>query len=74
VFIGRVDAAGAGGIHGLVDEGEDIKVQAVDFDTALAGLGGGRIHAASTVVALQWLALHRAELTERWGVGRTRDG
>ena len=25
------------------------------------------VHAAPTVVALQWLALHRAELAARWG-------
>jgi ADP-ribose pyrophosphatase len=66
VFIGRVDAAGAGGIHGLADEGEDIRVHVVDLDTALEGLCGGGIHAATTVIALQWLALHRAELQERW--------
>jgi ADP-ribose pyrophosphatase len=66
VFIGRVHAEGAGGIHGLVDEGEDIKVRVVELDSALEALGGERIHAATTVIALQWLALHRAELAERW--------
>ena len=34
------------------------------------GAGGavsdGRINAATTVIALQWLALHRATLAERW--------
>jgi ADP-ribose pyrophosphatase len=66
VFIGRVDAAGADGIFGRADEGEDIKVHVVPFATALDWLGDGRIHAATTVVALQWLALHRAQLEERW--------
>jgi ADP-ribose pyrophosphatase len=66
VFIGRVDAADAGGIFGKADEGEDIKVHVVALDTALDWLCDGRIHAATTVVALQWLALHRAELEERW--------
>jgi ADP-ribose pyrophosphatase len=66
VFIGRVDADKAGGIFGRADEGEDIKVRAVALDTALAGLCDGRIHAATTIVALQWLALHRPELEERW--------
>jgi ADP-ribose pyrophosphatase len=72
VFIGRVDAAGAGGIHGLADEDEDIRVHVVDLDAALEALCGG-VHAATTVIALQWLALHRAELQERWsadGAGR----
>ena len=66
VFIGRVDAAGADGIFGLIDEGEDIKVHVVPLDTALDWLEDGRIHAATTIIALQWLALHRAELDERW--------
>jgi ADP-ribose pyrophosphatase len=66
VFIGRVDAAGAGGIFGLADEGEDIKVHVVPLETALDWLDDGRIHAATTIIALQWLALHRAELAERW--------
>jgi ADP-ribose pyrophosphatase len=68
VFIGRVDAAQAGGIFGVADEGEDIKVQVLSVEEALTLLDDGRIHAAPTVVALQWLALHRAELAARWGV------
>ena len=64
--LGLVDTEGAGGIHGLVDEGEDIKVRAVGLDRALDELGGDRVHAATTLIALQWLALHRAELAERW--------
>jgi ADP-ribose pyrophosphatase len=67
VFIGRVDAAQAGGIFGVADEGEDIKVQVLPVEEALSLLDDGRIHAAPTVVALQWLALHRAELAARWG-------
>jgi ADP-ribose pyrophosphatase len=66
VFIGRVDATAAGGIFGLAEEGEDIKVRAVPLDQALAWIDNGRIHAAPTIVALQWLALHRAELMDRW--------
>jgi ADP-ribose pyrophosphatase len=66
VFIGRVDAAKAGGVFGLADEGEDIKVHVVPLEEALAWLGDGRIHAVPTIVALQWLALHRAELAARW--------
>jgi ADP-ribose pyrophosphatase len=69
VVIGRVDSADAGGIFGKADEGEDIKVHVVALDSALDWLGDGRIHAATTVVALQWLALHRADLEERWKTG-----
>ncbi|HZA65935.1 MAG TPA: NUDIX domain-containing protein [Geminicoccaceae bacterium] len=67
VFIGWVDAGRAGGMFGLAHEGEDIKVHVVSVDDALAWIGDGRIHAAPTIVAVQWLALHRAELAARWG-------
>jgi ADP-ribose pyrophosphatase len=67
VFVGRVDAERAGGIFGMADEGEDIKAHVLPLEEALALLGDGRIHAAPTIVALQWLALHRAELAKRWG-------
>lgn len=66
VFIGRADLAHAGGVHGLADEGEDIRVHVVPLDDALAGIAGGRIRVASTLVALQWLALNRATLRRRW--------
>jgi ADP-ribose pyrophosphatase len=69
VFIGRVDAEDAGGIFGRADEGEDIKVHVVALDTALDWLRDGRIHAATTLIALQWLALHRAQIEERWKTG-----
>jgi ADP-ribose pyrophosphatase len=74
VFIGLVDTEGAGGIHGLVAEGEDIRVRVVGLDRALDELGGDRVHAATTLIALQWLALHRAELAARWTGSRARAG
>jgi ADP-ribose pyrophosphatase len=66
VFIGRVDATGAGGVHGLADEGEDIRVHVVTLDEALAWHAEGRLRVASTLVAVQWLALHRGEVRSRW--------
>ena len=70
VFIGRVDAGDACGVFGRADEGEDIKVHVVPLETALDWLDDGRIHAATTTMALQWLALHRAELEARWRTDR----
>lgn len=66
LYIGEVDAAGAGGVHGLADEAEDIRVHAVAFDEAMRWLADGRVRAASAVMALQWLALHREELRRAW--------
>lgn len=66
VFIGKVDASRAGGVHGLADEGEDIRVHVMALDEALHAIDQRRIRVASTIVALQWLALHRAEVEARW--------
>jgi ADP-ribose pyrophosphatase len=69
-FIGRVETRGAGGLFGLADEGEDIKVHVLPFARALAWLDRGRFHVASTLLTMQWLARHHDTLRARWlGVG-----
>jgi len=66
LFCGRVDAKNAGGIHGLVHEGEDIRVLVVAVDEALRLLETGKISNATAIIALQWFALHRDSLREQW--------
>jgi ADP-ribose pyrophosphatase len=66
LYCGRVDAGGAGGLHGLDHEGEDIRVLVPAFDEAMAMLAEGRIRFAPALVALQWLALNREALRRRW--------
>ncbi len=66
IFVGRVDAAGIGGIHGLADEGEDIRVFTEPLDAALQRLADGGIANMTAVVALQWLALNREALRRKW--------
>jgi ADP-ribose pyrophosphatase len=73
-FIARVDSRGAGGLFGLTDHGEDVSAHVVPLATALAWLDAGRIRVASTIITLQWLALHRAELEARWQVGPGASG
>jgi ADP-ribose diphosphatase len=68
-FIARVDARGAGGLFGLAEHGEDVKAHVVPLATALGWLADGRLRAASALITLQWLALHRADLDARWRVG-----
>jgi len=67
LFCAHVDAKNAGGIHGLAEEGEDIRVQVVAVKEAMDLLGAGKIVNATTIVALQWFALHREELRKKWG-------
>ena len=66
LFCGRVDATGIGGVHGLADEGEDIKVSVVSFDEAVTLLNSGGINSASPIIALQWLILNRDRLQREW--------
>lgn len=66
VFIGRVDAAGAGGVHGLAGEGEDIKVHVMSLGAALELIPQGRLRVASTLIAVQWLALNRETVRARF--------
>ena len=67
LFCGRVDAKGAGGIHGKKEEHEDIRVFPVPFTEVMAKLEGGEIKNAVSIIALQWLALNHDDLRRRWG-------
>ena len=67
LYCGRVDTAGIGGVHGLAEEHEDIRVLVLPSAEALGLLHSGRVLSATTLIALQWLALRREELRARWG-------
>lgn len=69
LYCGRVDATGAGGIHGLDGENEDIRVMVVPFGEVLSWLNGGSLNNALLIIALQWLALNRDKLRARWTQG-----
>jgi ADP-ribose pyrophosphatase len=66
LFVGRVDSTGAGGIHGLDRENEDIRVEALPFAEAMTMCADGRVREAATLIALQWLALNRERLRHDW--------
>lgn len=66
LFCGRVDAAGAGGIHGLPGEHEDIRVMVVPFAETLAWLDSGKLNNALLIIALQWLALNHDKVRANW--------
>jgi ADP-ribose pyrophosphatase len=65
-FAGEVDSSKAGGLHGLADENEDIRVLVQPWPDVEAGLKRGLFTNAATLIALQWLALNRADLSRRW--------
>lgn len=67
LYCARVDASGAGGVHGLADEGEETRVTVLDAEQAIGRLFSGGIDNATAIIALQWLALNRLRLRARWG-------
>ncbi|TRX74031.1 NUDIX domain-containing protein [Pseudomonas mangiferae] len=66
LFVGRCDSQGVGGVHGLEEEGEDIRVHVWPLEDALAAVRDGRINNAASIIVLQWLALNRAEVRGLW--------
>ncbi|MBM3647962.1 MAG: NUDIX domain-containing protein [Alphaproteobacteria bacterium] len=66
IFLGCADTSRAGGIFGLEAEGENILVKVVPFIEARTMLEHGEIDNAITVIALQWLMLHRDAVRARW--------
>jgi ADP-ribose pyrophosphatase len=67
LFCGKVDSSQVGGIHGLDHEDEDILVRAVGFEEAYLMLENGEIESAIPIIAIQWLALNKQKLKQKWG-------
>ena len=62
IFYGQVDSEKAGGLHGLDEEGEDIRVFTKSSDECFAMLRDGIFCNAPTIMAIQWLMLNRDRL------------
>jgi ADP-ribose diphosphatase len=68
LFCGRVDSRQAGGIHGVAEENEDIRVVVKTIAEIEALLDAGQIDNGHTLICLYWLLRHRDEVQRRWGV------
>ena len=66
LFCGRVDSTLAGGVHGLPEEHEDIRVVVKPLTEIEAMLETGAIESGHTLIALYWLLRHRDDLRQRW--------
>jgi ADP-ribose pyrophosphatase len=71
LFCGRVDATAAGGVHGLAEEHEDIRVVVKTLAEIEALLDQGAIESGHTLIGLYWLLRHRDHLRRLWA-GVTR--
>ncbi len=66
LFCARCDLSAAGGVHGLPEEHEDIRVHVINYAAAMALLRSGGINNAITIIALQWLQMQREHLRQQW--------
>lgn len=66
VFCGRVDSGNAGGIHGLSEEHENIRVVVLPVADAIEWLDKGRIVNAMTLIALQWFKANHQKIKRQW--------
>ena len=66
IFVARADLTNAGGVFGHQGEGEDIRAFTVPVDDIPALLSSGRLDNAASIIALQWMLLHRSSLDARW--------
>ncbi len=76
VFCAAVDASRVGGVHGVSDEHEDIRVLVMSREQAEQAMASGRIANAMAIIALQWLRINldkvRSQLqgTQSWRVNK----
>jgi len=68
LYCGRVDASRAGGVYGVPEEHEDIRVVVKPLAELEAMLDAGQIETGHTLICLYWLLRHRDELRQKWGV------
>ncbi len=66
VFCAEADLSAAGGVHGLAEENEDIRVEIVPALEAIRLLDAGAIEAGPAVVGLAWFARHHERLKRTW--------
>ncbi|MFB9217659.1 ADP-ribose diphosphatase [Vibrio sinaloensis] len=66
VYVGRVDASTAHGVHGLDYEGEDIRVHVMSREKAYEWVNTGKFENGASIIALQWLQLNHQRLRSEW--------
>ncbi len=66
LYCARVESRGAGGVFGVADEHEDIRVVVLPFTEAMERARAGAIENGFTLLALWWLFANRERLRAGW--------
>ncbi|MBP7242090.1 NUDIX domain-containing protein [Amaricoccus sp.] len=68
-YVGEASLDGAGGIHGLATEDEDIRVIVATVAEALAVVEAGEVNNGPLLVSLLWLGANEDRLVAEWSRG-----
>ncbi|MGB0747388.1 MAG: NUDIX domain-containing protein [Magnetospiraceae bacterium] len=66
LFCGQVDSATVGGVHGLAEEHEDIRVTAIGVEDVFTMLDAGEIINATALIGILLFRARHAEFREKW--------
>jgi len=66
LYCACVNTNQAGGVYGLVHEGEDIQVRVYPYDEVVSLLKSGQLNNACTMITVQWLMLNKNMIQEKW--------
>ncbi len=65
-YVGEADLEGAGGVHGLAEEDEDIRALVLPLDAALELVRSGEVNNGPLLISLLWLAGNADRLAAAW--------
>jgi ADP-ribose pyrophosphatase len=67
LYVAEANLTGVdGSIHGLEEEGEDIKVHVISCDRADALMAKGKVNNPAALIALMWMQLNKTTLLAEW--------
>ena len=66
LFCGKVDSKNVGGIYGVKEEGEDIKVVVKSLSDALKMVDRRIIANSASIIGIQWLVLNKKKIRKKW--------
>lgn len=66
LFVGRADLSDTGGVHGLAEEAEDIRVHVLPVARCWSLLATGALANAHALIAIQWLQLNHLRIRDQW--------
>jgi len=66
LFCGLCDLSNAGGVYGLPEENEDIRVHVLASEEVLGSIYSGAFNNAAAIICLQWLQMNRERLRQTY--------